>query len=312
MIVTGFRGELLQRGDDGYDSARSVWNAMVDRHPALIARCTSVADVVAAVRFGRDSGMEIGVRCGGHSVLGLPISDGGLVIDLTPLGAVDVDPERRIARVQGGALLRALDEAAQHHGLATTAGNVSHTGVGGLTLGGGMGWLARQHGLSCDNLVSVELVTADGEVVRASDEENPELFWGVRGGGGNFGVVTEFVFRLHPIHPRVLLVDRFFPAENAVAPMQRWRDMLAEAPREATFTAWIGTAGEWPHIPAELHGQPLAGLGYVWAGDPDEGRRMLPALRALGHAAGERVREMSYLDLQRIDATSRDTRFGAI
>lgn len=301
LRAAGFRGETLQHGDDGYDAARAVWNAMVDRHPALIARCTSVSDVVAAVRFGRDAGLETGVRCGGHSVLGLPICDDGLVIDLTPLDAVRVDPERRIARVQGGAMLGVLDEAAQRHGLATTAGNVSHTGVGGLTLGGGMGWLARQHGLSCDNLLSVELVTAGGDVLTASETEHPELFWGVRGGGGNFGVVTEFAFRLHPIHPRVLLVDRFFPAEDTAAPMQGWRDLLADAPREATLTAWVGTAGEWPHLPAELHGRPVAAIGYVWAGDPDEGRRLLPTLRSLGPAATERVQEMTYLELQRMD-----------
>ena len=211
--------EILRPGDAGYDEARRVWNAMVDRRPALIARCREARDVVSSVALARREGLEIGVRCGGHSVVGLAVPEGGLMIDLSPMGGVRVDPERRRAWVQGGALLGALDSATQPYGLATTAGNVSHTGVGGLTLGGGMGWLARRHGLSCDNVVSFQLVTAGGDVVRASAEENPELFWGLRGGGGNFGVVTEFEFTLHATGTRALSVELDFPAADA-AP--RW------------------------------------------------------------------------------------------
>ena len=191
-------GQLLRPGDPGYDHARAVWNAMVDKRPRLIFCCASVADVVTAVRTGRELGLEIGVRCGGHSILGMSVPEDGLMIDLTPMGGVRVDPAARRAWVQGGALLGVLDAAAQQHGLAVTAGNVSHTGVGGLTLGGGMGWLARQYGLSCDNVISFELVTAGGDVLRVSATEHPDLFWALRGGGGNFGVVTEFEFRLHP------------------------------------------------------------------------------------------------------------------
>ena len=230
-------GQLLLPDDPGYDEARQVWNAMVDRRPQAIVRCASVDDVRAAVRAAREQDLEVGVRCGGHSVLGLSVPDGGMMIDLTPMAAVRVDPDRRRAWVQGGALLGALDEATQQHGLATTAGNVSHTGVGGLTLGGGMGWLARQHGLTCDNVVSFEMVTADGEVVRAAEDENPELFWGLRGGGGNFGIVTEFEFRLHDIGTRALSVELAFPKDQAAPVLSRWRDLNATAPRQATFAA---------------------------------------------------------------------------
>lgn len=289
MSNTGDRldGQLLLPGEAGYEKARTVWNAMVDRQPRMIIRCASVADVVTAVRTARELDLEIGVRCGGHSVLGLAVPDDGLMIDLTPMGGVRVDPARRRAWVQGGALLGALDDAAQQHGLATTAGNVSHTGVGGLTLGGGMGWLAREFGLACDNVVSYEMVTADGTVVRASRTENPDLFWGLRGGGGNFGVVTEFEFQLHPVGTRALVAEYSFPLDQALPVLRGWRDLNAQAPRQATFTADIGKDN-------------LAVVGFVWVGDPEAGRRLLPQLRALGRPVAERVIEPSYGELQRM------------
>ena len=302
MMHAEAQGRLLVDGDPGYDEARTVWNAMVDRRPRAIVRCVSADDVVEAIRYGRENDLEIGVRCGGHSVLGLCVPAGGLMIDLTPMGGVRVDPERRRAWVQGGALLGALDRAAMEHGQTTTAGNVSHTGVGGLTLGGGMGWLARQHALTCDNVESYELITADGERVHVDEASNPELFWGLRGGGGNLGIVTEFEFRLHPVARQAHVIELFIPIEDAAPVMRGWRDLNAIAPRAATFTAWVGES-QSPFLPPEWHDRPVANVGFVWAGEPELERKLLPALRALGSPIGERIEEMSYLELQRMDDT---------
>ena len=289
--IPGFQGELIGPDDDGYDTHREVWNAIVDRRPALIARCSSAADVAAAIRHAREHDLEIGVKCGGHSVLGLSVPHDGLMIDLTPMDTVDVHPDTRRATVGGGALLRYLDRAAQAHGLATTAGNVSHTGVGGLTLGGGMGWLARQAGLACDNVEAYTVVTADGETIRATANDHPDLFWGLRGGGGNFGVVTEFEFRLHPVAGHALVVELTFDAADAIEPMRRWRDLLADAPRAATLTADAVTTPD---------GHPVVIMGYVWVGDPEDGMAYLPTMRGIGTPRAESVLPMSYLELQSI------------
>jgi FAD/FMN-containing dehydrogenase len=292
------RGPVLLPDDGGYDAARSAWNVMVDKRPAVIAQPVDAADVAAAIAFGRREGLELGVKCGGHSVLGQAIPDGGLQIDLSRINAVTVDAERRLARVGGGALLRNLDQASTELGLATTAGNVSHTGVGGLTLGGGMGWLARQFGMACDNVVAYEIVTADGEVRTASETQNPELYWGLRGGGGNFGVVTEFTFRLHPIVNRALSVDLFYAEEDGPAVMRAWRDFAAAAPRQLNPTAWAGTTAEWPFLAPKHHRKRMVNAGFVWIGDPEDGRAHLPALREIASPIVEVIEESSYLELQ--------------
>jgi FAD/FMN-containing dehydrogenase len=301
QLRRGFDGQVLLSDENGYDQARRVWNAMVDRRPAVIARCASPLDVAAAVRFAAERDLDIGVRCGGHSVLGLSVPEGGLMVDLSLLRSVRVDPDRRRAWVAGGALLGDLDRASQPFGLATTAGNVSDTGVGGLTLGGGMGWLARQFGLACDNATRFQVVTADGELVEASEAENPDLFWGLRGGGGNFGVVTEFEFRLHPAGTAALVAELFYTLQDAPRVLTGWRELIAEAPRQATLMSWTGNAGDWPFLPAEQRNSPLASVGYAWVGDPDQGRKLLPPLRGLAPPLAERVEELTYLELQTID-----------
>jgi FAD/FMN-containing dehydrogenase len=299
--IRGFAGEMVEPGHATYDTHREIWNAMVDRRPALIARCTSADDVAAAIRHGREAGLEIAVKCGGHGVLGLSVPEGGLMIDLSPMGKVSVDPERRRATVQGGALLRTLDRSTLPHGLATTAGNVSHTGVGGLTLGGGMGWLARQAGLACDNVEAYTVVTADGETVRATATENPGLFWGLRGGGGNFGVVTEFEFRLHPTTGDALACDLYFDPFDPAArsALRAWRDLLPDAPRPATLTSDTMTVADPPFLPQPLHRRPVVTIGFVWVGDMADARAYLETFRrAIPSSAGEQVDEMRYVDLQ--------------
>src|SRR6266542_6636233 len=301
--IREFAGDIVRPGDAGYDDLREVWNAMVDRRPAVIARCASADDVAAAIRHGRDAGLDIAVKCGGHSVLGLSVPEGGLMIDLTPMGEVRVDPAQRRAWVQGGALLRTLDQSTDPHGLATTAGNVSHTGVGGLTLGGGMGWLARQFGLACDNVESYTVVTAEGETLRATATESADLYWGLRGGGGNFGVVTEFEFRLHPTAGQALVADLFFDPFDPAArtALRAWRDMLPDAPREATLTSDTMPAGQPPFLPATLHGRPVVTAGFAWVGDMTDARRYLEAFRrAIPAPVAESIEEMRYVELQSI------------
>jgi FAD/FMN-containing dehydrogenase len=293
-----FRGELLQPGDPGYDAARRVWNATVDRRPVLIARCTGTADVLTALRFSRDEGLAISVRGGGHSVAGHAVLDGGLMIDLSPMKGIRVDPEARRASVQSGCLWSEVDRETQQFGLATTGGVVSQTGVAGLTLGGGQGWLARKHGYSCDNLVAADVVTADGGFVVADADRNTDLFWGLRGGGGNFGIVTSFQFRLHEVGPQVLTGQLFYAPEEAVRALEAFREFVAGAPDEMTCTASVWTAAEEPHLPERAHGRPVVMLGFVFVGDVEAGERVAAPLRRIAKPLAELVGPMPYTVLQ--------------
>ncbi len=277
-----FRGELLLPASPGYDTARRIWNGAVDRRPGCIARCTGVADVVAAVRFAREHGLEIAIRGGGHNVAGTAVCDGGVVIDLSAMRAVWVDPAGRTAWVQGGALWGDVDHETQAHGLATTGGIVGHTGVAGLTLGGGIGFLMRKHGLTIDNLLEAEVVTAEGRVVRASADEHPDLFWALRGGGGNFGVVTSFRFALHPLGPTVMAGPVFWAAEDTSDVLRWYRDFAAAAPDELGSVVRLGTVPPLPVVPAELHWRPAIAVICCYAGAVADGERAVRALRRLG------------------------------
>src|SRR5512133_1815823 len=274
------RGYAVGPGDPSYDIDRRIWNGSFDRHPAVIIRCLGVSDVMAAVKFGRASGLPVAVRSGGHSFPGFSVADGALMIDLSLMTGVRVDPERRTARVQAGVLLGDLDRETQAFGLAVPSGIVTHTGVAGLTLGGGIGWIMRKHGLSIDQLVSVDLVTAEGEFVQGSADENADLFWGVRGGGGNFGIVTEFEFRCVPLGPTVLAGPIFWPMEQSGEVLRFYRDWLAEAPDDLMTIVVHRKAPPLPFVPEELHGKPIVMVVVCWAGDPEEGEKVIKPLRA--------------------------------
>ncbi len=282
MEIDGFRGQLITADHSDYDTARAVWNGAVDRRPRLIARCSGTADVAAAVRFARDHDLEIAIRGGGHNVAGTAVCDDGIVIDLSSMRAVWVDPAGRKARVQGGALWGDVDHETQAHGLATTGGIVGHTGVAGLTLGGGIGWLMRKHGLTVDNLVAAEVVTAEGSIVWASADENPDLFWALRGGGGNFGVVTSFRFALHPVGPTVTAGPVFWAAEDTIDVLRFYREFAAEAHDELGSVVRLGTVPPLPVIPEDLHWRPAIAVSCCYAGAVEDGERALLALRRLG------------------------------
>ena len=278
----GFRGELLRPNGAGYEEARRVWNASISRFPGLIARCAGVADVIAAVRFARENELLLAVRGGGHSFPGQSVCDGGLVIDLSPMKGIRVDPEARTARAQAGVLLGELDRETQAFGLAVPSGIVTHTGLSGLTLGGGIGWLMRKYGLTIDQLLSVDLLTANGELVKASAEENPDLFWGVRGGGGNFGIVTEFEFRLNPVGPTVLAGPIFWPMEDSPEVLRFYREWIAEAPDELMTIVVHRKAPPLPFVPPELHGKLVVAVVCCYAGPLEEGEKVVKPLKAFG------------------------------
>jgi FAD/FMN-containing dehydrogenase len=293
-----FRGELLLPASLGYDAARRIWNGAIDRRPACIARCTNVADVVAAVRFAREHELLVAVRGGGHGVAGHAVCDGGLVIDLSPMKGIRVDPATRTARAEAGVLWGELDRETQLFGLATVGGIVTHTGIAGLTLGGGLGWLMRKHGATVDNLLSVDLVTADGDLVTANADEHPELFWGVRGGGGNFGVVTSFEYRLHPLGPVVLAGPVFYPLEDARELLRLYREFSAGAPDELTTIFELSVAPPAPFLPEEVHGRQVVMVGACYAGAPDDGAEAVRPLKQFGRPIVDLLEPKPYTALQ--------------
>jgi len=299
-LIDGFAGEQIRPGDPGYDEARVLWNGLFDKHPALIARCTSTADVVAAVNYGRDNGLEIAVRSGGHSAAGHSSVDDGLVIDLSQMKRIDVDPDSQITRCQPGLTWGEFDGATQVHGLATTGGRFSTTGIAGLLLGSGSGWIERKCGLTADNLLSAEVVLADGSVVRASKDENPELFWGIRGGGGNFGIVTEFEIKLHKIGPMIYGGLLGCAPERAPEITRFLRDYMETAPDDLGVGIGFISAPPLPVVPEEMHFQPVCGLVICWTGTKEEGEKVLAPIREVAQPVLDMVQEMPYTVLQRM------------
>ncbi len=292
-----FKGDLLRPGENGYDEARAIWNGMVARMPGLIARCADVADVQNAVRAGSQTGILTAVRCGGHSLAGFSTCDGGMVIDLSRMRQVTVDPEARRARFAGGCLLGSIDTATQKAGLVFPSGVVSHTGASGLILGGGTGWLTRRFGLSCDNVEGLTLVTADGSLVRANSTENTDLFWALRGGGGNFGVVTEFEVKLHPL-TSVVLAEGLSSEADIRPQLEFWRDFMAEAPLDLKWNIDLRLAPHANNVPIELRGRPVAGNFLVWTGDPESGRPYLERALSMCNPDSVSSKIVPFLDLQ--------------
>ena len=298
--LASLQGRLLRRGDPGYEQARTVFNGAIDRRPLIVARCTSPQEVVAAIRLADEQGLDITVRSGGHGVSGAAVADGALMIDLSPMKKIVIDTAARTARVGAGVNWGELDAATQEHGLAVTGGRVSNTGVAGLTLGSGSGWLERAYGLTCDNLISATLVTADGRIVRAAEDENAELFWGLRGGGGNFGVVTEFAFRLHPVGPLVAGGLLLFAIEDAPAVIRGYRDFMATAPDEVGGGVALLSAPPAPFVPPEMVGKTALGVIAMHTGDVVAGQAALAPLRALGPVAADALAVMPYAAMQRM------------
>jgi len=292
------QGGIVRPEDEAYDEARAIWNGDHDRRPAVIARCERPSDVRHAIAFARSEGLDVAVRGGSHSIPGFSTCDDGIVIDLSPMKGIAVDPEARTVTVEGGVTWGELDAATQEHGLAVTGGLVSTTGVAGFTLGGGIGWLMRKHGLACDNLRAAEIATADGRLLTASASENADLFWGLRGGGGNFGVVTSFEFDLHPVGPTVMAGPVFYPGERAEEILRFYREFVREVPDELTTLANLLTAPPAPFLPEEWHGKKLIGLIGCYSGDPEEGAKAMQPLRDLGDPVADLIGPMPYIQMQ--------------
>jgi FAD/FMN-containing dehydrogenase len=293
-------GDALIAGDAGYEAARAVWNAMIDRRPAVIVRCKSAADVIAAVAFAGARDLPISVRGGAHNVAGHAVCDDGVMIDLSAMRGVRVDPERRRAWVEGGATWGDVDRATQAFGLATPGGLISDTGVAGLTLSGGIGWLRSRYGLCIDNLAGADVVTADGRLVRAGPEENADLLWALKGGGGNFGVVTTFEFTLHPVGPQVMFCAPIYPIEAGSGPIRFWRDFLRDKNDDVGSLVEFSTIPEDPAYPREAWGKRVYTIAAVYAGDAQEGEKLLQPLRELGKPVIDFSGRMNYCELQKL------------
>jgi FAD/FMN-containing dehydrogenase len=299
-LRANLRGELLEPANPAYDSTRVVWNAMIDRRPALIARCQNAADVVACIKFARGNSMGIAVRSGGHNVAGYAVCEGGLMVDLSLMNAVRVLPGLDRAIVEGGSTWADVDAATAPFGRATPGGLISNTGVAGLTLSGGIGWLRGTHGLSCDNLMAADIVTADGMLIRASETENPELLWALRGGGGNFGIVTSFEFKLHPVEPELFFCGPAYPEERANEILPLWRDFMKTAPDRLSGLAEFSTVQPDPSIPEQAWGRRVVALAHVYDGPSDEGERITQPLRGFGEPLADFSGRMPYRTLQSI------------
>jgi FAD/FMN-containing dehydrogenase len=298
QLAAALRGELLTPDSAAYDETRAIWNAMIDRRPGLIARCAGADDVATAVRFGKQNSLLVSIRGAGHNIAGNAVADGALMIDLSGMRSVEVDPASRTARIQPGATLGDIDAATQPHGLALPVGINSTTGIAGLTLGGGFGWLSRKHGLTIDNLISAEVVTVTGEPVTASESENSDLFWGIRGGGGNFGVVTSFEFALHPVGPEVLAGLIVHPFSDAADVLRQYRQFVASAPEELSVWIVLRKAPPLPFLPEDVHGTEVLVLAALYAGDVADGERAMEGLRAIGNPIADAISPHNLIDFQ--------------
>ena len=292
------KGQVLTFDDKDYDEARAVWNQMVDRRPALIVQCRSSVDVAAAIQYANSTNTPVSIRGGGHNVAGHAVCDDGIMIDLSLMRDVEVDVDKQRARVAGGATWGDVDRATQAHGLATPGGLISETGVGGLTLSGGIGWLRSRYGLCIDNMVSAEVVTANAEVLSCSKNENSDLFWALRGGGGNFGVVTQFEFKLHKVGPRVMFCAPIYPLEAGAGPIRFWRDFMLDKNHDVGSLIEFSTAAEGPDFPEKYWGKPVYTIAAVYAGDADEGEIILQPLREQGELATDFSGQMDYCEVQ--------------
>jgi FAD/FMN-containing dehydrogenase len=297
-LAEAVHGEVIAPGDPGYDEARAIWNGAHDQRPALIVQCAGVADVMRAVDFARSENVLVAVRGGGHSLPGFSTCDGGVVVDLSAMTAVRVDPARRTAVAEGGCTWADFDHETQAFGLAVTGGLVSTTGIAGFTLGGGIGWLMRKVGLTCDNLLAADVVAAAGQIVHTSEDENPELLWGLRGGGGNFGIATSLEFRLHPVGPMLLAGPIFFAGDRAEQVLRFYRDWTRELPDEMTTLANLTTAPPAPFLPEAVHGKPIVAVIAVHAGDPEQGRALVQPLKDLGDPIADLIGVMPYTMMQ--------------